>query len=557
MTAPLVTWLDRNATRVVVVLALVYVAIELVYLSRLPLVMDEFQGAWSVDRLRSELPYRDFRPYKTVLGYYLQLVPRSLPLDLWPRLLVVKATMAVLNGAAIVAGALWLIRRHRPAAVCLSTLALVCMSTFLERSTELRVDMLTAWCGCFGLLLLLDGRAFLAGVLAATSFLVSQKGAYYIGCSLAALAVVAWGNRAGRSEWWLGARLLLTHLAGLLAPIAIYVAAWGAVSSFGEVIGATFFAHGHIALTDMYDNLGKYWRDTLKANPFFWAIAAAAVGTAWFRRSSEDFGRRQLLVFVYGGLLGILGALHKQPWPYFFVILIPTAWVLGTFFFETALEKPLARPRAALAFYVVLAVLLPLAQMPRVFLRDNGFQRQSVNLAQAILEPGDTYLAGVELVPTHRQTMQDLSWLDRRRKKRLATLDLERMVRELDQTPPKLLVWSDRLEKLPARLDDWLRSTFTPFSSNVWLYAPTIQADEPRLTLRFTGFYRILAPTDVTVTIDGRTAKGGQRLALSAGAHTVDAPRGVRLQLTPEVPAHLLDPRWAAPRPFFNRVYDY
>ena len=45
----------------------VYLALQAVYILRLPLVMDEFQGAHTVFRLTARLPYRDFQPYKTVL----------------------------------------------------------------------------------------------------------------------------------------------------------------------------------------------------------------------------------------------------------------------------------------------------------------------------------------------------------------------------------------------------------------------------------------------------------------------------------------------------------
>jgi hypothetical protein len=547
VTARLVAWLDRHATRVVVALTLFYVALELLYVSHLPLIWDEFQGAWSVDQFRSELPYRDFRPYKTVLGYYLQLVPRSLPLDLWSRLMAVKIMTIVLNGASIAFGALWMIRRYRPAAVCLSTLTLVCMSTFLERSAELRVDMLTGWVGFFGLLLLLDGRVFWAGVLAALSFLVSQKGVYYMACGALAVAVAYRWHRA-----------VLEHGVGLVAPIALYVGAWSLVSSLGAVIDATFFSHGKVAFTTMYENLGTYWRITLETNPLFWASAAAALGVAWIRRRTSGNDRRALVLLVYGGVLGILGALHKQPWPYFFVILIPTAWVLGTVFFDAALEWRLATTRPALLLYVALAVAFPLLlRIPKVIRRDNGFQRQAVTLAEAILQPGDTYLAGVELVPTHRQAAKEFAWLDKNRKQMLSTINLDRLIGDLDRSPPKLLVWSVRLEKLPEKLDAWLRSTFTPFSSNVWLYAPTLDSGEADLTLHFAGSYRVLAPADVRVTIDGRTLESGERIDLRRGVHRVAAPPGVRLQLTPEVPAHLVDPRWSAPEPFFSRPYAY
>ena len=52
---------------------LVYLGIELLYITRVPYNADEVNVAGKIYRLKSEIPYVDFRPYKTVLGFYVQL----------------------------------------------------------------------------------------------------------------------------------------------------------------------------------------------------------------------------------------------------------------------------------------------------------------------------------------------------------------------------------------------------------------------------------------------------------------------------------------------------
>ena len=63
----------RMAAVVLALPCLAYFAIELAYVTRLPLGMDELHGAGAVYKLKSAVPYVDFVPYKNVLGYYVQL----------------------------------------------------------------------------------------------------------------------------------------------------------------------------------------------------------------------------------------------------------------------------------------------------------------------------------------------------------------------------------------------------------------------------------------------------------------------------------------------------
>ena len=58
----------RRVVLIAAGLSLLYFAIQVVYISRLPLVMDEFDGANEAYQLLDLTPYKDYRPYKTVLG---------------------------------------------------------------------------------------------------------------------------------------------------------------------------------------------------------------------------------------------------------------------------------------------------------------------------------------------------------------------------------------------------------------------------------------------------------------------------------------------------------
>ena len=90
---------EANFRPLLGLLVLFYLLLEGRYAWRLPLVADEFQGFYSVARLRGALPYVDFVPYKTVLGYYIQLPLTLFSDDPWLQLMSVKLGMVGLVGS--------------------------------------------------------------------------------------------------------------------------------------------------------------------------------------------------------------------------------------------------------------------------------------------------------------------------------------------------------------------------------------------------------------------------------------------------------------------------
>ena len=547
--------LERRAAVWIAGACALYAGIALAYALRQPLVMDEFQGAAVVSWLRSQLPYHDFAPYKTVLGYYLQLLPLSLGSDLWGSLVAVKVFLVTINAAAMAALALRLTRHYRPAAVVLGTWLLAGMSTFVERSGELRVDMLTSLCGWFSLLALLERRAALAGLLAGASFLVSQKGVYF---GLAAGAALAWDLVAMRRDR-AALRDALAFGAAALAPVAVYLAVWSALSSPHAVFEATFLTHREIALGNLYE-IRHFWFQTWLRNPYFYAVAVLGLAIAQQRRGADETGYRDRVLWVYGAVLCALCLWHKQPWPYFFVLLIPTLFVLAVVFFDAELRRTGRLGPAFVALYLVLGLAWPLARVPRVLERSNAFQRQQVALAERLLAPGDTYLAGVEMIHTRRQSLRELRWLDATRLGALAgksEAELGALVERLREAPPKLLVWDYRLAALPGPLRRALEADWLPYHGNLRLYAPRLLAGAQEFRLAFSGRYLLAAPGGARVAVDGVALEPGRPVALDAGLHRVQSDAAVRLAWLPEAGHLPLDPAFRQPRPLFEDVYTY
>lgn len=536
--------LDRWFTPLVAVLSLAYLGIQLLYVQRIPLSMDELQGAYTVQELERRVPYAQFAPYKTVLGYYLQLPLLRLSDDTWQRLLWVKRGMAILNTGALFLVARSLGRQFSRDAVLLSFVALLSMSTFLERSSELRVDGMTAMAGLLSFAWLLERRFVAAGIAAGVSFLVSQKGAYYCAAGFVALASYFWALDRHRPA--LGA---LTRF-GLSAALVFgaYLALWSAAASPLAVAAATVGAAARTAIEDPYATLWKYWRQTIERGPYFYAAAMLGIGLA-FGAALRSGRYRDWVTWTFAGSVVALCLWHRQPWPYFFVLLIPFLWIPLAFFFE-------ALPRRGVLFwllYLGVGLAYPLARVPEVLAFDQTHQRHAVALAERLLDPDERYLAGVNAILTRQQAPAELTWLDKAGIARLKGAKGRQALEDLRAEPPKLVLWNYRLAALPFAIRRHLLTNYERLSGVVRIYAPYVE--QRRFRIAYDGKYRLVAGTPIV--IDDHKVLPNETVRLRHGPHRANraafrlvwAPPRARFGKPLEAPY--------AERELFEAVYAY
>ena len=534
-------------------------AIEAVYIFRLPLVMDEFAGAAAVHRLTRELPYRDFAPYKTVLGYYIQLpaliAAQASGMGLWGGLMLVKLWMASLTAATLGWASLRLRHRFAPGAVLLCLALLVSMSTFLERSAALRVDMLTSLAGLVSLVLLIECRSFTAGILAGVSFLISQKGSLYVAAGVVGLAA---GTAMSTDDRRARALRLCSFTGGLASSLAVYYGLWVSLSSgFGPLTGTLEPAISVLGAD--YSIKLRFWSQTILRNPLFYGLAALALARLLSRIPAATFTQRMELAAYAGTIVGLC-IWYAQPWPYFFVLMLPTLWVVLITLFDELLERDGSGQLAlldylTLAFVVMLGVAYPLASRVPVNLgRDSSYQRSVLELADQLVGPNESYLAGVDLLYDRRQSPARFAWLDRPRRSDLAHLqgpDLEEVRQELAEAPLKVLIDNYRLRELPSVLRDELDRKFRHIFGHVAIYSPCVSAGETEVDVAFSGAYTLAAAA--SCLIDGRTVESGERIPLEAGSHFLHCPLEARLDLDPGVDI----PTQAAELELFPNPYSY
>jgi hypothetical protein len=547
--------LDQRSRTVLVVLTLLFLVLEAYYVFHRPLSHDEFNGVWCVVQVTTGVPYVDFEPYKPVLGYYLQLALLQLAPDTWSGYILIRAGMTLLTVATLFLGALLLRHLFRPAAVCLAYALLVVMTSLVEWAIEVRLDMLTALFGFVSLLFLLERRVVVAGVFAGLSFLISQKGTMYALAGGAGLLACVLFQREPR-RW----RDLLVYSASVAGPIALYVAFWSLFAPCSRVCAMTFgqATQLHALTTPIHGGAPLYtfyWQETLFRNPLFYLYTLWAL-VILLTRWREQTPRETLLLF-YGVTVAVVILNIRQPWRYMFVLLPPTAFVLHAYLFahQLAIPDSLLRKPIMWTCYVMLGLVWPLTRVPVVVQDDSGPQRQTLQIVQALLQPGDKYFAGFQVLYRGDFHESALGMVDTNTAfpiHGLTPAEHTGILERFQAEPVRLLVYTSVIDDgVPERIKKHLWRSYAPFWGNVWIYAPQCQPAGSEVNLLFAGSYTIETEQPGRVVIDGQPHASGETIELERGPHAVTTPVRLRLKLKPAGVEHLLNPAYREPVWFF------
>jgi hypothetical protein len=565
---------------IVVLCSAAYALIEVLYVLRLPMIADEFDGAYDVYRLRSELPYSEFTPYKTVLGYYLELPPLLLARSLWSGLIGTKLLLTALNAGATVAAALLAARRFSARAVVLALPMWLCMSDWLERSSELRVDALTSWVGLFALFALLASRPAVAGVIAGIALLVSQKGIYFLPSSIAGLIAISLVGIRPREC----ARALLRFCAAYALSVLCYLAFWSMLSSWHSTTQATFFAHHSIAFEDLYPHIRRFWAQSLERNPVFYtvtigslvALCAHVLGKTRLEAERAPAPARDAMLFGYALLFTSCVVWHKQPWPYFFVLIVPTAFIVQVWAIEFAwcacdhfvqrstASGALSRPwiaRAPLTLLIgvcVVGAVQPAQRAREILQLDNDYQHHMLTLASALVAPNEYYLAAADMLYTRTQSSALLRRVSLSRQRELAENPIGtsiEILNDLYQRPPKILIRNERFRSFPKVIVEYLRDNYAHFWGSIDLYAPKVRATDAHRYIVFAGEYRWTSANHRPLRVGAHIVKDGAKVWLERGAVRIQSSSEGRLSLQAASLEALADPRFQKRGDFYGDGY--
>src|SRR6185369_10645436 len=96
---------------------------------------------------------------------------------------------------------------------------------------------------------------------------------------------------------------------------------------------------------------------------------------------------------------------HKQPWPYFFVNIVPTLFVVIAFAIDHLRAGLLRRPfrELAIALYIVAAILLPLSRLRSTLRQTSDYQEAMFRTGHALLKPDEKYFDGAGMLFGRKQ----------------------------------------------------------------------------------------------------------------------------------------------------------
>jgi hypothetical protein len=538
-------------------ICLVYFSLENFYINHNIFSVDDFWLAFHTYHYKSALPYRDFSPYKTVLGYYLMLLPMLVTHGTVASLLAVKTLLLAINTLCLAVTGWWLKKFFTPAASLFALAMLASAFCFVVFSTEIRVDLLAYWCCLFSLFFFFEEKWWAAGFTIGVAILVSQKASW----SLVAMDVALCACR-GTSAL----RPLLKVNGIMLGLLALYILCWSFVAGVVTVTHSVFYEAYVIAhLSDYKGALAELWRNLLAQNLLL--LLSAGFGLVCLALPPYHMPRtRRILIAAYTITMAAFCISYQQPFPYHLLVMLPALLLLLAILCDWVFT--VFTTRRARSVFVMGLILTNLCFITGDYLmtaKDNHYQRNMLSLAEQLLQdPEENYVAGVPLIVNKESIIPGLTHLTApqinylykpdpaSRKLMLASLYLApvtptEIISAIHDAPIKFYINNNRLAFLPPALKAYLASEYQHFWGSIYLYAPTVAAGEQGLILKFGGYYKIEA-ADI-VGIDGKFYHPGTIVTLHPGNHLSVANSSYRLQLVPEIASQFLDFKLVSDKP--------
>lgn len=414
---------------------------------------------------------------------------------------------------------------------------LLCFSNFIERSFRTIAEPLALFFAVASLLVVVRGdpnrrhALFAAGLLTGLAFLTTQKSLYFnlaLGLGLVGDAMLArqYKQAANRGVW-----LVL----GWIAAVAAYCFMFGGASPL-PVLNNIVFGPVEVATRggDAYGGtIRNYVTQTLTLNAGLYALCLFGIAFELGRIRTLGSGRRIALIFTV--VISALVFAHNQPWPYVFIMALPFMALWAPVLFDRLAGNTNALRLAAAL--VAIAMVASFVRNATIFHVDNRNQLQLVARAEKLVGAQDVYFDGIGMLP-NRQEPSTL-WLDRTYVLRTLAEGQDSEVHRIFTTnPPKLIIWSYRLDAIKDVIEPLVRSSYVQVAPNIRIAGTRLMAGHPvDFIAPVPGRYEVYdlngKRSDAQLEVDG----------IASGA-VVDLARGpAKISLLAGPPEALLLPR--------------
>jgi hypothetical protein len=406
-------------------------------------------------------------------------------------------------------------------------LVLLSFSNFIEQIFRTRSEPLAVFFGLAALMVVLGRpgptarRIVVAGLLSGLAFVTTQKSVYFnvaLGLGLVADAFLA-------REFKLGLMRGVWLVVGWAIPLIVYCLAFGGTDPLPVAVNLFFGPADLVAeVTKAYPSLRGYVWQTLSRNALLYAVCflAIAIEVTRLRRATPQ--RR--IALVASLVVTLLVFAHNQPWPYVFVMALPfvALWI------PTLLAAVSESPRAELLASAALALAVGLSFVRNVGYLElgNSEQLRVVARAERLLGPTERYFDGNGMIPNRAES--STLWLDVPLVIRtLHEGNRSEVYRIFADSPPKLVIWSYRMDSIEPVVGPLIRNSYVRVAPNIWLAGQRLPRGRAVIfDAPIAGDYRLYDAAGHAVSghlrIGGRTvdsairlARGSHRLVLQSG----------------------------------------
>lgn len=379
-------------------------------------------------------------------------------------------------------------------------LVLLSFSNFMERIFRTIAEPLAVFFAVAALLIVLRRgtdrwSVMLAGALSGLAFLTTQKSVYFN----VALGLALVGDAALRRMYLAGVARGAWLVIGWLISVAAYCFVFGGSDPIPIVkhliLGPAPVLSAQVPAE--YGGLRHFVMQTLVRNALLYAFCFGGMALALLRIKALNGAARIALMFTL--VITLLVFTHDQPWPYVFIMALPfiTLWAMEPL--RAIRTKPLYAP--ALVAILGVGIAASFARNVAYLKHDNHQQLEIAKRAESLLGPDDVYFDGNGMLPNRREPT--MLWLDRHsilRTIREATNS--EAYRIFANTPPRLIIWSYRMDGIEPVVGDLIRDSYVRVAPNVRMAGRRLRAGQP------TKFNVPLAGTYALYSADGRPLSG-------------------------------------------------
>lgn len=521
------------------------------------LTADEFVFARHIYDYTRALPYRDFAPYKSILGYYLLSIPFYFSHATLEPLFYIKDEIILINALCIAATCLLSLRLYHKNAILLSMLAVMANASFMIYAADLRVDMLTSWCCLLAILFFLRQQTAVSGVLLGIAFLISQKALWYFIAIDGALLACYYLYRSNTFSLH---RFILFN-AAVISPILLYIAIWSTQSSLSRVLDSLFY--------EAYIQAGIQWY-----TPIYlacWQLVlhyGPALFLCWpltFISLTQDKNQPALQQRVFITFLTSLFLLqfinYKQAFPYNFVFTVPAFYLIYATFFSWLLTVrnkqwlTASIKLTSIALFTLYGIIYPFyLSLMHATQVDGTYQQQMISLADSLLDSNSSYIGGIPYFYNKDQPINglknligpELDYISEAKPELkpllldslyLADATQTQIIRDFETMPVKVIMNNYRIHYLPPAILNYINQHYYPYNGSIYLYAPIVHANQKQFLLKFDGKYQIQSENVSRIMIDGKWRNMGEINQLNKGIHTTSNSADYRLTLVPQIAA--------------------